>query len=68
MACTYCGSNDHNIVLCPKTVGGSSARRHLRCAYCGKTDHDIKACPKTYSGSAARASHPESVADHFIKD
>lgn len=68
MRCTYCGSGLHTIALCPHTWGGSAARNRLRCTYCGGTDHDIKACPKTYSGSAARAWHPDTVADHFIKD
>lgn len=68
MRCTYCGSHQHTLALCPKTAGGQSARLHLRCGYCGGRDHDIKACPKTYSGNAARAWYPDRVADHFRKD
>lgn len=34
------------IGLCPKTWGGSVARRHLRCGYCGGSDHAYEACPK----------------------
>jgi hypothetical protein len=40
----------------------------MRCTYCGGTDHEIAACPKTWSGNAARAWHPNSVADHFVRD
>lgn len=68
MRCSYCGSERHTEALCPHTYAGSPARMHLRCTYCGGRDHDIKACPKTWGGSAARAWHPDSVADHFVKD
>ncbi|QEH81199.1 hypothetical protein EIK56_25190 [Sphingomonas sp. C8-2] len=46
MRCSYCGSDRHQRRLCPKTWGGSSARRHLRCTYCGGRDHAYEACPK----------------------
>lgn len=68
MRCTYCGSGAHSYANCPKTWGGSARRARMRCTYCGERDHDVKGCPKTYSGSAARAWHPDSVADHFVKD
>lgn len=68
MRCTYCRRPGHTESLCPKTHAGSVARQHLRCSYCGGRDHDVQACPKTHAGSAARAWHPDSVADHFIKD
>lgn len=68
MYCSYCGSYAHTIALCPKTWAGSSARLHLRCSYCGGRDHDIAACPRTFSGNGARTYHPDSVADHFVKD
>lgn len=50
MYCTYCGSHQHQITLCPKTWGGSCARRNLWCSYCGAKDHSIRACPKTWAG------------------
>lgn len=68
MRCTYCGSERHTKALCPHTWGGSAARARLRCSYCGARDHDVQACPKTFDGNAARSWHPESVADHFVKD
>jgi hypothetical protein len=68
MRCTYCGSGQHTYALCPKTWGGSAARMHLRCSYCGGRDHAIDACPRTFHGNGARTYHPESVADHFVKD
>jgi len=54
MYCTYCGSNQHQYVLCPKTWGGSSARVNLYCTYCGGKDHSYKGCPKTWYGSLNR--------------
>lgn len=68
MPCSYCGSTQHTIGLCPKTAGGSSARAHLHCGYCGSKDHNEPACLKTQGGNAARAWQPDSVADHFILD
>lgn len=68
MRCGYCGSYEHTIKLCPRTYAGSVARMHLRCTYCGGRDHDVQACPKTHDGNAARAFHPETVADHFVRD
>jgi|HubBroStandDraft_6_1064221.scaffolds.fasta_scaffold00056_14 hypothetical protein len=68
MHCTYCGSNLHSYACCPKTYSGSMRRLLLRCVYCGGTDHNINACPKTWSGSASRSFHPDTVADHFVKD
>ena len=68
MRCTYCGSVQHTIALCPGTWAGSAARLHLRCAYCGATDHDIHACPKTWQGNADRTWHEDDIADHFAKD
>lgn len=68
MRCSYCGSGQHTINLCPKTASGQSNRRNLHCSYCGSNRHDIVACPKTFSGNAARAWYPEQVADHFRKD
>jgi hypothetical protein len=68
MYCTFCGRKTHTITNCPSTASGQSNRLHMRCAYCGARDHNIEACPKTWHGSAVRAWHPETVADHFIKD
>lgn len=68
MRCSYCGSRAHTIKLCPSTYAGSVARMHLRCTYCGGRDHDVQACPKTHDGNAARAFHPETVADHCVRD
>lgn len=68
MYCGFCGKNTHTIVNCPKTAGGSINRSRMYCVFCGLKDHNVEACPKTFSGNAARAWHPESVADHFIKD
>lgn len=68
MRCSYCGSNYHTLLNCPKTYCGSAHREHMRCTYCGGTDHTIEGCPKTYGGSAARSWYEDSVADHFVKD
>ncbi len=68
MRCSYCGSPLHTVAHCPKTWSGSVARRQLCCTYCGAHDHAVAACPKTWSGNAARAWHPDTVADHFVKD
>lgn len=68
MRCSYCGSGGHTYANCPKTSGGSVRHAQMRCTYCGGRDHEIEACPKTWGGSAARAWHPETVADHFVKD
>jgi len=68
MYCTYCRSHEHTIKNCPKTWGGSTNRQHMYCTYCASREHNIEACPKTYAGNAARAWHPDTVADHYIKD
>lgn len=68
MRCTYCGSNLHTVVNCPKTWGGQANRRAMRCAYCGSREHTIRACPKTWGGSAARKWYPDDRADDFVKD
>lgn len=68
MRCTYCGSERHTYRNCPKTWGGSALHARMRCSYCGAGSHEIEACPKTWGGNAARAWHPDSVADHFVKD
>ena len=68
MWCSYCGSHAHTIAHCPSTWAGSAARAQMRCVYCGAFDHDINACPQTFSGNAARTWHPDTVADHFVKD
>lgn len=46
MWCSYCGSKQHEYEYCPKTWGGSSARKHLQCTYCGGKDHNYEACTK----------------------
>lgn len=63
LRCTYCGRHGHSVALCPKTWGGSSARKHLWCGYCGGRDHAIEACPKTWGGR-----RDESTADRFYTD
>ena len=68
MRCGYCGSSRHTLANCPKTWGGQANRNAMRCSYCGSREHNVEACPKTWSGNAARAWHPESVANHFVKD
>jgi hypothetical protein len=68
MRCSYCGSCGHTIAHCPKTWAGSAARASLYCTYCGGRDHDVKGCPRTFAGNAARTWHPDTVADHFVKD
>jgi DNA-directed RNA polymerase subunit RPC12/RpoP len=53
--CTYCGSHEHPIELCPKTWDGNTKRTvGLHCAYCGSKKHDIAHCPKTYLGNINR--------------
>jgi hypothetical protein len=53
--CTYCGSEEHPVELCPYTWGGSAKRAWgLRCGYCGSNLHDTKYCPYTWGGYANR--------------
>lgn len=66
--CSYCGSRQHNINLCPKTAAGASARTHLRCHYCGASGHRQEACPKTWGGNAARTWDAGAIAAHFVTD
>ena len=68
MRCTYCGSNQHTELNCPKTWGGSVNRLKMYCTYCGSIKHNVPACPKTFSGNADRTWHPEKVANDFVKD
>jgi DNA-directed RNA polymerase subunit RPC12/RpoP len=68
MRCTYCGSQQHSTINCPKTWEGQSNRLAMQCSYCGKTDHNINACLKTWGGNAARAWNPDMIADDFVKD
>lgn len=54
--CSYCGSHEHPLELCPHTWGGSAKRAWgLHCTYCGSSQHDTKYCPKTWGGQINRA-------------
>lgn len=47
--CSFCGSREHNLPLCPKTWGGS-----FGCGFCGSKKHKLDYCPKTNSGQLRR--------------
>ena len=68
MYCSFCRSDKHTIINCPKTWGGQANRRNMRCGFCGSRDHNIEACPKTWRGNALRAWHPYAVEDHYVED
>ena len=52
--CTFCGSTEHDISLCPHTWDGSIKRANLYCVYCGSKTHSVKYCPKTWDGCMNR--------------
>lgn len=63
--CSYCGSDEHPLELCPKTWSGSANRRwNLYCSYCGSNKHMVEYCPKTYAGPANRRNNPNGL---FLK-
>jgi hypothetical protein len=68
MRCSYCGSNYHTTVNCPKTSQGQDNRNNMRCSYCGSNKHNINACPKTFQGNADRAWNEERISNDFVKD
>ena len=48
--CSYCGSDKHTVIHCPKTWDGQGNRNTLHCGYCGSNKHNTDGCPKCWPG------------------